>query len=130
MKKIIAITIVIIILGESILPKSIGFMQSFKIVSLIEHYQVHLNETNKSISFNEFLWMHYNPSSKHENPKHSHEKLPNFDSQNSFHIIQITIEYLNLIKSNFIGFIDNKFIEFFSSYIYLFSLDLFNPPRY
>jgi hypothetical protein len=129
MKRIIAITIVIIILSESILPKTIGFMQSFKIVSLIEHYQVHLKETSKQIAFNEFLWMHYNPSSKHDNPKHSHEKLPNFDSQNSFHIIQIIIESITLPKVNYLGLMDTNFIEFKSSYIYLFSLDLFNPPR-
>lgn len=120
---------VFIILGESFLPNNLGILQSFKIGSLIEHYQQHITESPEEISFNEFLWLHYNPSSKHENQKHDHEKLPSFDSGLSFHIIQNQIEKLEISKNIINQFLKVQFQDFKFSYIYSFSLDFFNPPK-
>jgi hypothetical protein len=129
MKKVLIFSLAFIIFFESILPKGIGMEQSFKISELIEHYKTHLAESNGKISFSEFIWLHYNPASKHENPNHNHEKLPHFDSQISFFIFQNAINVFIILNQQSVFYNQAKFIELKSSYLFSFALDFFNPPQ-
>ena len=104
--------------------------ESSKMAKLVEHFQEHILESGNKISFAEFLWMHYNPNSDHENDEHHHEKLPNLSLTSSFVglIFQSVNDLINpLVITNFA--LASKLPEYRNGYHYQFSLDLLNPPQ-
>lgn len=77
MKSILAILLVHLMLGSSLLP-GFGIDQSARWVELVNHYQQH-RQTDASLGFLSFLMMHYDASSdhqKHPDPGHNHHNLP------------------------------------------------------
>ena len=75
MKSILAILLVHLMLGSSLLP-GFGIDQSARWVELAKHYQQH-RQTDASLSFFSFLMLHYDASSDHQkHPGHNHHNLP------------------------------------------------------
>lgn len=75
MKFILALLLVNLMLGSSLLP-GFGIDQSAKWVELVNHYQEH-RQTDNSLEFLSFLMMHYGASSDHQkHPNHNHHNLP------------------------------------------------------
>ncbi|ARK08907.1 hypothetical protein [Fibrivirga algicola] len=75
MKSVLAILLVHLMLGSSLLP-GFGIDQSARWVELANHYQQH-RETDASLGFFSFLMMHYDASSDHQkHPSHNHHNLP------------------------------------------------------
>ncbi|RYF68742.1 MAG: hypothetical protein EOO39_18870, partial [Cytophagaceae bacterium] len=75
MKSILAILLVHLMLGSSLLP-GFGIDQSVKWVELANHYQQH-RQTDNALGFFSFLMMHYDASSDHQkHPSHNHHNLP------------------------------------------------------
>ncbi|WP_375446200.1 hypothetical protein [uncultured Fibrella sp.] len=75
MKSILAILLVHLMLGSSLLP-GFGIDQSARWVELANHYQQH-RQMDGSLSFFSFLMMHYDASSDHQkHPGHNHHNLP------------------------------------------------------
>ncbi len=75
MKSTLAILLVHLMLGSSLLP-GFGIDQSARWVELANHYQQH-RQTDASLGFLSFLMMHYDASSDHQkHPSHNHHNLP------------------------------------------------------
>lgn len=75
MRALLALLLVHLILGSSLLP-GFGLGQSVKWVELANHYQQH-RQTDASLGFFSFLMMHYDASSDHQkHPTHTHQQLP------------------------------------------------------
>ncbi len=67
----------IIILAIHLLSGNIVFSEVTKLAFLMEHFFQHRQTAN--ISFTEFLWLHYDAHSKHQQETHNdhhHESLP------------------------------------------------------
>lgn len=95
MKKIIAIFLITIFLCAN---TSIG--QLLKVPNLLEHYKEHQKKVaTSSISFVQFLKLHY--SKKFENNQEEHQNLPfkTFDNVTSVFTISFTNLQIQLIKS-------------------------------
>jgi hypothetical protein len=129
-KSIIVIPLLFIFLLESLFPKGLALVESSKMAKLVEHFQEHVLESGNEIGFAEFLWMHYNPNSDHENEEHHHEKLPNFSMTNSFvgFIYQSITELFGPIDISY-AMLVSTLPEYRNGYHFLFSLDLLNPPQ-
>ena len=130
MKSIVAIPLLFIFLLESLFPKGLALAESSKMVKLFEHFQEHVLESGNEIGFAEFLWMHYNPNSDHENEEHHHEKLPNLSLTNSFVglFYQSFNEYFSPVSISY-ALLYSNLPEYKNGYHFLFSLDLLNPPQ-
>ncbi|HEY0109231.1 MAG TPA: hypothetical protein VGB67_06345 [Fibrella sp.] len=75
MRSILAILLVHLMLGSSLLP-GFGIDQSARWVELANHYQQH-RHLDASLGFFSFLMMHYDASSDHQkHPGHNHHNLP------------------------------------------------------
>ncbi|WP_041257622.1 hypothetical protein [Fibrella aestuarina] len=75
MKSVVALFLVQLMLGSSLLP-GFGIDQSARWAELIHHYQHHRVE-DTSLGFVDFLLMHYDTSSEHQkHPNHCHHNLP------------------------------------------------------
>jgi hypothetical protein len=75
MKSMLAILLVHLMLGSSLLP-GFGIDQSARWVELANHYQQH-RQTDAALGFLSFLMMHYDASSDHQkHPTHNHHNLP------------------------------------------------------
>jgi hypothetical protein len=75
MKALLAILLVHLMLGSSLLP-GFGLDQSARWVELANHYEQH-RQLDASLGFFSFLMMHYDASSDHQkHPSHNHQHLP------------------------------------------------------
>ena len=122
MKKIIAIFLITIFLCAN---TSIG--QLFKVPNLIEHFKEHQNEIgSKSISFVDFLKLHYSKTS--ENNQQEHQDLPfktldNVVSVFTFCFSQFHLEFTKpLIENKNKFFYKNSFKSKLTTSIWL-------PPK-
>ncbi len=115
---------------ESLFPKGLAMAEASKVFQLVEHYQEHVECFGDEISFVEFLWMHYNPDSKHEDASHHHERLPDLNVHSGFVGICAqqflpTLEPLNIVKIIPV----KSIIEYSNAYVFLFIIDVLNPPQ-
>lgn len=130
MKAIFAVGMSLVFLLESLFPKGMALTESAKMFDLMGHFQEHMLESGNDMSFAEFLWMHYNPDSDHENEEHHHERLPNLSLQSAF--VGIIYESFNAIVSPVLAISFDSEItlpEYKNGYFYLFSLNLIHPPQ-
>lgn len=103
--------------------------ESAKLFKLIEHYKEHRDDPKQSINFIEFLSLHYNPDSSHEDESHHHEQLPNL------HAVAITIWTISqaFVYTSLISLVSYELPEshmaFLNSYHFLFTWDILNPPQ-
>lgn len=115
---------------ESLFPRGLALAESSKMIQLIGHFQEHVLESGNQISFTEFLWLHYNPTSDHENSEHHHEKLPNLNLHSSF--VGFIYEGFSILTTPIFSTFGRQFVaipEYKNGYRFLFSLDLLNPPQ-
>jgi hypothetical protein len=130
-KIVLSIVFAFIFLLESLFPRGLALTEYSKLFKLIEHYQEHvLEELPNQMSFGEFVWMHYNPTSDHENEAHDHEKLPDLSTGNTF----VGLIY-GSFESSFKPLLSNLALlnmllpEYKNGYQFIFSLDLIHPPQ-
>lgn len=89
----------------ALLPKS-DFSQLLKLNNLVQHYQLHQSNASidgVTISFSEFLYIHFIDSDEHdqENGNHEHQ-LPLYDLTVSLHLIPAsTVESISIIGDIF-----------------------------
>ena len=119
-----------VLILESLFPRGLALSEYSKLFKLVEHYQEHVLEASNQMSFGEFLWMHYNPTSDHENEEHHHEQLPDLSTSTPFvgFIYESFEGTLAPLIAKFVVF--NALLpEYKNGYQYLFSLDLIHPPQ-
>jgi hypothetical protein len=121
---------VFLFLVESLFPRGLALVESSKLMKLVEHFQEHVLASDNQMSFAEFLWMHYNPNSDHENAEHHHEKLPNLGNSNTFigFIYESISSNISPLTST-LRLLNALLPEYKNGYHFIFSLDLLNPPR-
>ena len=130
MKSVTALFLAILLFAESLFPKAIALSESAKFFQLVSHFLEHVQEFKDDISFSQYLWMHYNPESDHEDASHHHEKLPNFHSQTVFFGICSAVFRLWVKESNGIELLGKLPLPIYENkYQFLFSSDLLNPPQ-
>jgi hypothetical protein len=130
MKVVVTSFLAVLFLVESLFPKGVALTESFKIFQLVSHYTEHVCEFKDDISFGQFLWMHYNPESDHEDASHHHEKLPDFHSQTVFVSICFNPFKTWVQVSSGIEILNRLFVSAYENkYFFLFSSDLLNPPQ-
>lgn len=130
MKSLSAIFMALLFLMESLFPRGLSMSEISKAYELIEHYQEHLSEVSDNISFAEFLWMHYNPASDHDDASHHHERLPKLTLGSGF--IGICLPVLeNFLQSKAVikHLTSLHPVEYKNGYYYLFFIDVLNPPQ-
>ncbi|MFT4735660.1 MAG: hypothetical protein ACI9DJ_003331 [Algoriphagus sp.] len=130
-KTVLLIMFAFIFLLESLFPRGLALTEYSKLFKLIEHYQEHVfEEPLNQIGFGEFVWMHYNPTSDHENEAHHHEQLPDLNTGNTVvGLIYGSFESaLNPLLSNFV-LLNMLLPEYKNGYQFVFSLDLIHPPQ-
>jgi hypothetical protein len=130
LKSLITISLGFLFLVESLFPRGLALVESSKLMKLVEHFQEHVLESKNQMSFAEFLWMHYNPNSNHENNKHHHEKLPNLSNSNTFvgFIYESITNKISPLVSN-CNLRNVLLPEYKNGYQFIFSLDLLHPPQ-
>jgi hypothetical protein len=130
MKSFIAMALALLFVGESFFPRGLAMSEISKVYELIEHFQEHLVEIGDDISFAEFLWMHYNPASDHEDASHHHERLPKLTLGSGFVSICLPVVQ-NMLQVNTVTkyLISLQPIEYTNGYYYLFFNDVLNPPQ-
>lgn len=130
MKSLIAILTSALLLLESLFPSTLALAESSKLSNLYSHYLQHQTISEGSESFANFLWMHYNPDSNHEDASHHHEKLPCLNVHHAFFgaITPSLVSFAYTISEQM--YILLKAVPSYSNaYRYSFSLDLLNPPQ-
>ena len=130
MKSVGAVLMATLFLLESLFPKGIALTESSKFFELVQHYTQHVQEFKDDISFMDFLWMHYNPESTHDDASHHHEKLPNFHTQTAFAGLCTTFYKVWANQSTGIEILGKLPVSIYENkYFFLFSSDLLNPPQ-
>lgn len=127
MRSIIAVLLSCWMLGGSLLP---GFSsdQSIHWGDLVHHYQQH-RISNPSLSFFDFLTLHYGADSDHQkHPNHSHHKLPV-----SGHVVPAYVpSSLRLQDPDqlpLVEWVNTNFNPEDDLYSFLTVFSLINPPR-
>jgi len=107
------------------------YTQLAKINDLLKHYQTHKIEAatqNKSITFINFLYVHFIDIEEHDDHEDHHEKLPfkNISISNLLYfepLLLLGLNQSNLYKFVFISFINQLLPDGFLN-------SIFRPPTY
>jgi hypothetical protein len=127
MKSALALLLVSLLLGSSLLP-GFGIGQSAKWAELVSHYQQH-RQTDVHLGLYDFLVMHYGADSEHQkHPKHDHHNLPTV----AHVLLAVTPNGARLepINANSVHFLPKAtFSHQADLYAFLSVFALINPPR-
>lgn len=123
-----------ILLG-SILPSMECWEELMYLPKLIQHFEKHQEESNGSITFFEFMQMHYSSASSHakdapESEKHQHETLP---SLNGYSLHAYVLPEFPFKVSDSTNITDFAFTpQFWWNNLYSFhhSTSIINPPNF
>jgi len=125
----VVIILFVIILFGSFLP-NMDTCEFSKIPQLIEHYKEHTEERGQSMSFFDFIELHYGlgkESGEHRGQE-NHDSLP-LQHQHSFHVVALQLTE----PLNFTFYTNNPMTTFNSGYLYTeyseYSFTLLLPPK-
>lgn len=109
MKSILAILLSTIYIFSAITPQE-DWKELAKISDLISHYQEHSLE-NPTISFIDFLHLHYGENAAKHHTQHNHDKLP-FKNHHHTDITFITasIDLHFFALPTYMGFVGEKYL--------------------
>ncbi|MFW5761202.1 MAG: hypothetical protein ACOCXH_09500 [Cyclobacteriaceae bacterium] len=100
----------------------------FRFDKLIDHYRLHLvHGKDNSLTFWQFLWMHYNPFSQKHDMQHEHN-LPLYN-QTSTLIYLYELCHYNFSKISIVSLLKKSF-KLPDHYNFLFVSQVLHPPKF
>lgn len=125
MKVLSAYFLAFVVFAQSLLPRAAtDLLHSPEVWA---HFEEHRQESQQSLSFWEFLTMHYAADSDHTKQKKHH--LPSFDLSGVAGFFVLPATTLELLLSHTYTFFETKSFLWDNSYSFLLTKSLIFPPR-
>ena len=125
MKATLTFLLAIIVFAQSLLPRTAT--ELLHSPDVWEHFEEHKAECPASLSFFDFLWMHYSADSEHTKQKEHH--LPSFDFNSVASFFVLPSASVSFDAQTVVTFLTSANFHWLNSYAFLSFKALICPPR-